>query len=115
MSGRPGNIFLTSDKSRIEIPACSSAARSHAIVLFSAGDNSIRLRALAEIKRLAKEADNNGAAEVLVQFTESTIDLGNCKPFVSTGRCEISFPDSCTTNQGLETHGDNWRRLSSRA
>jgi hypothetical protein len=71
MSVRPGNIFLTSEKRRIDIAPCAPHVRQHAIVLHSAGDNVIRQRAFAEIMRLAKEADDNGAAEVLAQFAQA--------------------------------------------
>jgi hypothetical protein len=70
MSGRPGNIFLTSDKSRVDIAPCAPHVRQHAIVLFSEGNIVIRQRALDELKRLADEDSGNGASEVLQQFAE---------------------------------------------
>jgi antitoxin (DNA-binding transcriptional repressor) of toxin-antitoxin stability system len=70
MRARPGNIFLTSDKPRVDIVPCAPHVRQHAIVLFSEGDRVIRQRALDEIKRLADEAADNGAFEVLQQFEE---------------------------------------------
>ena len=63
-----GNIFDTSDKQRVSIPPCSPLVRSHATVLFSAGDNVIRQRALDELKRLMNDEDDNGAVEVLKAF-----------------------------------------------
>jgi hypothetical protein len=70
VSVRPGNIFQTSDKPRVAIAPCAPHVRQHAIVLFSEGDRVIRQRALDELKRLAVEADDNGAQEVLLQFDE---------------------------------------------
>jgi hypothetical protein len=70
MSSRPGNIFTTSDRPRVTIVPCAPVVRQHAIVLFSAGEDVIRQRALDEIKRLAGEDANNGALEVLQQFIE---------------------------------------------
>lgn len=70
VSARPGDIFKTSDRPRVAIVPCAPHVRPHAIVLFSEGDRVIRQRALDELKRLAVEADDNGAQEVLLQFDE---------------------------------------------
>jgi hypothetical protein len=70
MSGRPGNIFQTSDKG-VQIVPCAPHVRQHATVLFSAGANVIRQRALDELKRLMDDEDSNGAVAVLRQFEES--------------------------------------------
>lgn len=70
MPARPGDIFLTSDKSRVQIVPCAPHVHNHAVVLFSAGDNVIRQRALDELKRLVDDEDSNGAAAVLAQFVE---------------------------------------------
>jgi hypothetical protein len=71
MTARPGDIFLTSDKPRVEIPPCAPHVRNHAIVLFSAGDNVIRQRALDELKKLMDDEDSNGAVGVLKAFEAS--------------------------------------------
>jgi hypothetical protein len=68
MSGRPGDIYMTSDKARVNITPCAPHVFQHAKVLFSAGDNTIRQRALDELKRLVDDTDSNGAAAVLEQF-----------------------------------------------
>ena len=69
MAKRPGDIFLTSDTSRIAIVPCSPIVKQHAIVLFSECDRVIRQRALDEIKRLWREGDESAGA-VLDQFSE---------------------------------------------
>jgi len=66
-----GDIFLTSDKPRVDIPPCAPHVRQHAIVLFSAGDITIRQRALDMLKRLMNETEPNGALEVLQAFEAS--------------------------------------------
>jgi|HubBroStandDraft_5_1064220.scaffolds.fasta_scaffold22560_3 hypothetical protein len=71
MSGRPGDIFLTSDKARVPIPPCAPHVRNHATVLFSAGDDVIRGRALSELKKLMDDTDSNGAVAVLMAFEAS--------------------------------------------
>jgi hypothetical protein len=70
MSARPGDVFRTSNMPRIEIVPCDPIVRQHAIVLFSAGDNAIRQRALDEIKKLMDAEEPKGALEVLQQFAE---------------------------------------------
>jgi hypothetical protein len=69
-SCKPGNIFNTSDRSRIDLMPCAPHVRQHAIVAFSAGDDAIVQRALKELKRLANEDPNNGATEVLQQHAD---------------------------------------------
>jgi hypothetical protein len=64
------DIFLTSDKARVQIVPCAPHVRSHATVLFSAGDDVIRGRALHELKRLMDDEDSNGAVAVLMQYEE---------------------------------------------
>jgi hypothetical protein len=70
MSGRPGNIFQTSDMPRVDIVPCAPAVRQHSRVLFSEVPQQIRQHALDQIKRLMNEANDNGALEVLQQFDE---------------------------------------------
>ena len=65
-----GDIFATSDKPRVAIPACAPLVYAHATVLFSAGDNVIRQRALDEIKRHMDDDDSTGAVAVLRAFDE---------------------------------------------
>ena len=71
MTARPGDIFVTSDKPRVQIPPCSPHVHNHAVVLFSAGDNTLRQRALDELKKLMDDEDSNGAVEVLKAFEAS--------------------------------------------
>ncbi len=66
-----GDIFLTSDKPRIQIPPCAPHVYAHATVLFSAGDNVIRQRALDMLKSYVDDEDSNGAVEVLKAFEAS--------------------------------------------
>jgi|HubBroStandDraft_5_1064220.scaffolds.fasta_scaffold06846_9 hypothetical protein len=65
-----GDIFMTSDKARVQIVSCAPHVRQHAIVLFSDGDKAIRQRALDELKRLMDDEDSNGAVAVLQQFEQ---------------------------------------------
>ena len=64
------DIFATSDKPRYQLPPCAPLVYAHATVLFSAGDNVIRQRALDELKRLMNDEDDNGAVAVMRVFTE---------------------------------------------
>jgi hypothetical protein len=65
------DIFLTSDKPRVAMPPCAPLVFAHATVLFSAGDDVIRGRALAELKKLMDDEDSNGAVAVLQAFEAS--------------------------------------------
>jgi hypothetical protein len=71
MQQHRGDVFLASDKPRLAIPPCAPLVFAHATVLFSAGDDVIRGRALAELKKLMDDEDSNGAVEVLKVFEAS--------------------------------------------
>lgn len=66
-----GDVFLTSDKPRVAIPPCAPHVRQQAVVLFSAGSDVIRQRALDMLKRMMDETEPNGALEVLQAFEAS--------------------------------------------
>lgn len=65
MTAKPGDIFLTSNMPRVAIPPCAPHVYQQAVVLFSAGDNTIRQRALDMLKKLMDEEPPSGALEVL--------------------------------------------------
>jgi hypothetical protein len=75
MSGRPGDIFLTSDKPRVNIPNCAPHVHNHAVVLYADADLAVRRHALKQIERLADEGNDNGARAVLDHFKSLHIDL----------------------------------------
>jgi hypothetical protein len=76
MTARPGDIFLTSDRPRVTIPPCAPHVYAHATVLFSAGDNVIRQRALDMLKSYVDDEDSNGAVAVLQAFEARRKETG---------------------------------------